>query len=253
MAVSSSGEMRLPQKTWNPKRRHRRARGLSQAILFCIDIEWSAAHRALAAGRQVGFPEFEGAVPAGDKRRSLGGALVWFFFRDGGPLLGLERLLHQFRADFRGKRTFDGVEHMGSHDPCCDADVGEVVAALRVFPLNAETVGLANGGFRKQESQRSQEQKSAYGGASSDRGIVEERDIDHAVKGDAAEFFFAVVQDEGFVGWQAGDGPVGRDGVQKILQIRDTSPINISSYSVHYNETFAELVYSSLPGLIRNL
>jgi hypothetical protein len=43
------------------------------------------------------------------------------------------------------------------------------------------------------------------------------------------------VQDEGFVGWQAGDRPVGRDGVQQILQIRDTSPINISSYSVHYN------------------
>ena len=168
-------------------------RGLSPTILVCIDIERSAAHRALATGRQVCFPEFHGAVPASDKRRGFDGASVLFFFRDGVPLFGLGCLLSHFRADLRGKRTPEGIEHMVSHDPSGDADVGEVVIALRVFPLNAETVGLANGGFRKQESQRSQEQKSAYGGASSDRGIVEERDIDHTVERDTAEFFFAVV------------------------------------------------------------
>jgi hypothetical protein len=43
------------------------------------------------------------------------------------------------------------------------------------------------------------------------------------------------MEDEGFMGWQADDHPAGRDGVQQILQIRVTSPINISSYSIHYN------------------
>lgn len=85
--------------------------------------------------------------------------------------------------------------------PSWDVDVGKVVVALWIFPLNAETVGLANGSFWKQESKRSHEQKSTYGGPSLDRGIVKDRDIEHAVDGYATEFFLAIVQDEEFVGW----------------------------------------------------
>ena len=149
-AVSSFSERRLPQKTWNPKKPHRLERGLSPTILVCIDIERSAAHWALATGRQVCFLEFHGTVPASDKRRGLGGASVLFFFRDGGQLFGLGCLLSHFRADLLGKQTFESIEHMVSHDPSSDADIGEVVFALRVFPLNAKTVGLTNGFFRKQ-------------------------------------------------------------------------------------------------------
>jgi hypothetical protein len=68
------------KKSFSTLRCHRLERGLPQVILFCIDIKRSAAHRALATGWQVCFPEFHGAVPTGDKRRSLGGALVLFFF-----------------------------------------------------------------------------------------------------------------------------------------------------------------------------
>jgi hypothetical protein len=44
----------------------------------------------------------------------------------------------------------DGVEDMVGDDPSCNPDVREVILSLRIFPLDAETVGLVNGSFRKQ-------------------------------------------------------------------------------------------------------
>jgi len=123
-------------------------------------MESSSAHRTFAAGRQVGFPEFHGAVSAGDKRGGLGGESALFFFQYGSPILTLRRLSGEFLTDFRGKRMLHGVEHMVGQYLSWDADVGKVVVALRIFPLNAETVGLVDGLLRKQESKRSQEKKS---------------------------------------------------------------------------------------------
>jgi hypothetical protein len=41
------------------------------------------------------------------------------------------------------------------------------------------------------------------------------------------------------VGWKAGYRPIGRDGVQQILQIMDIFPIYISIGRVHYDHHLA--------------
>lgn len=137
------------------------------------------------------------------------------------------RLSGKFPADFRDKRMLHGVERMVGQCPSRDMDVGKMELALRIFPLNAEAVSLANSLFRKQESKRSQEKKPIQGGASLDRGVVKERDVNDAVEGYAAELCLAVMQDKEFMGRQADDRPVVRDSIQQILQTRNTSPVSM--------------------------
>ncbi len=106
--------------------------------------------------REIGFPELHGAVRAGDERRGLSGA--WCLCRYGGPLSCLCRLLSQFPPDLRVQRSLDHAEHVVGHRPRGDTEKGDIETAVRIFPLNAEAVRLANGFFRKEERQRTQKQ-----------------------------------------------------------------------------------------------